>query len=249
MLLYLQGDLLAQTIEKQLGVESHGKKEYNYERTGRMMLVGAIYAGPYMHHWYKGINKVANLLYPSQRWRSIFFKTGCDQIFGMLPCLTGYFALTGLLEGRSRDGVYQKVVANTHMAWGVGMLAWTPIQVINFAFVPPQHTVLFVGCFNAIWTAYLSVLNHSQQYKVPLDSNQDLDQQTHKVSTQGMRNSLELMYDTASYVNSTHTETKFGSFKLKSDQAALTEDSLEVERELALGEHREHIAFSDPKVR
>ena len=162
--LYGLGDALAQGVEKYMAVESPGKKRYNYQRTGRMMVVGLVYAGPYMHLWYGGITRVASLVYPHQRWRSIFFKVGTDQLLGMAPFLTGYFALTGIVEGRSLPEVRDKVIANTHTAWGFGMLAWSPVQCINFAFVPPQSTVLFVASFSAVWTAYLSVLNHRVQY-------------------------------------------------------------------------------------
>lgn len=40
--------------------------------------------------------------------------------------------------------------------WGI----WIPVQIINFRFVPVQHTVLVANCVAVIWNGYLSWSAH-----------------------------------------------------------------------------------------
>ena len=75
----------------------------------------------------------------------------------MLNC---YFFTNGLLEMRSPAETLQLAKEQFHYSWGLGLLVWTPVQIINFHFLPVHFQAAFVSIVNVGWKTTLSLLAH-----------------------------------------------------------------------------------------
>ena len=82
-----------------------------------------------------------------------------DGLFFQAPFLNLYFATMGLLEGRPPQEILEKTKAAFHRAWGLSLLVWTPVQLLNLSLVPPTFQPAVVSAVNIGWKATLSLLN------------------------------------------------------------------------------------------
>mmetsp|Transcript_27318 Transcript_27318/g.58845 ORF Transcript_27318/g.58845 Transcript_27318/m.58845 type:complete len:155 (-) Transcript_27318:131-595(-) len=78
--------------------------------------------------------------------------------------LHAYFMTIGVLEGRSPRDIFENAQANFHRVWGLSFVVWTPLQMLNFHFVPLHFQALFVSVVNVGWKTTLSLINHYHEY-------------------------------------------------------------------------------------
>ena len=179
------GDVLAQMIELRLEV---GKSDhFDPPRTCRMLAYGSFVCGPLLYGWYSTLHvlgeavgvshvplfgsRVATML----PWlgslqkevsegilsptKLLIGKVAADGLFFQAPFLNLYFATMGLLEGLAPSEIYKKTKDSFHRAWGLSLIVWTPIQVLNLSLVPTSLQPAVVSAVNVGWKATLSLLN------------------------------------------------------------------------------------------
>ena len=176
------GDVLAQMIELRLGVGNRSA-----DHAGRRMLAyGSFVCGPLLYGWYSTLrlgeavsvshvplfgSRVATML----PWlgslqkevsegilsptKLLIGKVAADGLFFQAPFLNLYFATMGLLEGLAPSEIYKKTKDSFHRAWGLSLIVWTPIQVLNLSLVPTSLQPAVVSAVNVGWKATLSLLN------------------------------------------------------------------------------------------
>ena len=88
-------------------------------------------------------------------------KVAADGLFFQAPFLNLYFVVMGLLEGRSAQQILDKAKAAFHKAWALSLLVWTPVQLVNFTFIPAPFQPAVVAAVNVGWKTTLSLLNAS----------------------------------------------------------------------------------------
>ena len=71
--------------------------------------------------------------------------------------LHAYFGTIGVLEGRTPQEILSLTKEQFHQAWGLALVLWTPVQFLNFYFVPVHFQAAFVSAVNVGWKAALSV--------------------------------------------------------------------------------------------
>lgn len=185
--LYATGDCIAQNLEANLGISSPGKRQYNYERTGRMAAFGFFFAGPILGSWYPMLHRITvsyrarytmssfpftgSTYYrkevldaPYERALEVGIKLLFDNLFFQAPFLTLYFSVMSLLEGLSLEEAYDKTTSKFHAAWAYSLVLWVPTQAANFSFVPVPRQALCVNIVNVFWKTFLSILNHTLDY-------------------------------------------------------------------------------------
>ena len=69
-----------------------------------------------------------------------------------------YFGTIGVLEGRTPQEILSLTKEQFHQAWGLALVLWTPVQFLNFYFVPVHFQAAFVSAVNVGWKAALSIL-------------------------------------------------------------------------------------------
>ena len=72
-----------------------------------------------------------------------------------------YFATMGALEGLSPSEIYARAKEKFHRAWALSIVVWSPVQFLNFCYVPPPLQPALVAAVNVGWQATLSILNAS----------------------------------------------------------------------------------------
>tara|TARA_B110001452_G_scaffold60372_1_gene47060 strand:+ start:304 stop:1308 length:1005 start_codon:yes stop_codon:yes gene_type:complete len=178
------GDVLAQSIEQRVVNE---EQEFSPLRTGRMLLYGTCVCGPLLHLWYGALFTVGEALSVSYApvvgsrvgallpWlgslqtqvaaeglspgRLLVAKVAADGLFFQAPFLNLYFVAMGMLEGRGPLEILEKAKQAFHRAWGLSILVWTPVQLLNFAFIPAPFQPTVVSAVNVGWKTTLSLLN------------------------------------------------------------------------------------------
>ena len=84
-----------------------------------------------------------------------------DSILFQAPLLNLYFATMGALEGLSPSEIYARAKEKFHRAWALSIVVWSPVQFLNFCYVPPPLQPALVAAVNVGWQATLSILNAS----------------------------------------------------------------------------------------
>ena len=178
------GDVLAQTVEQR--VEVSATRSYDLLRTARMTTYGTLICGPLLYGWYSTLHVVGEAVSVTRvpllgerlsgllPWlgtfqkevsgglspaRLLLAKVAADGLFFQAPFLNLCFATMGVLEGRPLTDIYEKTKAAFHRAWGLSLLVWTPIQLLNLSLVPVALQPAVVSTVNVGWKATLSLLN------------------------------------------------------------------------------------------
>lgn len=181
------GDVLAQAIEMRMEELSDSNAGVDLRRCARMLIYGTCVCGPVLHLWYGTLalvsqalsvsyvpvvgSRVGSLLpwarrllqkesaSPVSPTQLLVAKVFADGLLFQAPFLNLYFFSMGVLEGRPLLDVLEKAKAAFHRAWGLSLLVWTPVQLVNLSLVPPPYQPLVVSAVNVGWKTTLSLLN------------------------------------------------------------------------------------------
>eukprot|EP00930_Biecheleria_cincta_P005442 TRINITY_DN106376_c0_g1_i1.p1 TRINITY_DN106376_c0_g1~~TRINITY_DN106376_c0_g1_i1.p1 ORF type:complete len:237 (-),score=26.95 TRINITY_DN106376_c0_g1_i1:82-756(-) len=193
--LYGCGDCVSQLIEKSYGLQSTGKKKYNFERTLRMATFGLCFAGPILGSWYfllhRSVSTMRTALPASlgstrldwlstfkkmyiiksrgvytEKLREVTAKVAADIFFFQLPFLGFYFFTVGLMEGLPARVSYERCRQDFGEVWSCYVAFWVPMQTLNFLIVPSRYTAFTVNAANGVFTTILSVYRHYRDYGI-----------------------------------------------------------------------------------
>lgn len=101
-------------------------------------------------------------------WRLVAGKVVADGLLFNPVALNAFFLTTGLLEGRSPRRIFERTKDQFYPAWALALLVWTPVQALNFSFVPLHYQAVFVSVVNVGWKSTLSILNAVHEEKATL---------------------------------------------------------------------------------
>jgi len=147
--LFGAGDILAQQ-----GIEKVGSK-HDFLRTLRISVYGGFVFSPIMTRWYSFLQTV-NL---RSKWSTIGARVGLDQ-FVLTPNVVAiFFTSMAVLEGKDATHIKQKLYAHWQPTLIRNWAVFIPVQLLNFAVVPPQLRLLVVNCVSLFWNCYLSFAN------------------------------------------------------------------------------------------
>lgn len=126
--------------------------DFDYWRSAKFTLVGALYTGPSLHFWYdalatsiKGSNIMANIS-----------RLLLDQMIFAPAFIASFFMIMSALDGKSMDDIKRKLKEDLYPTVKYNFSVWVPAQFINFNFVPPHLQVLFANIVGFFWNIYLS---------------------------------------------------------------------------------------------
>ena len=93
-------------------------------------------------------------------WKIIGFKLAMDTFVFDPLYLTMFFATTSVMENRATGEIGKKLREDLMATWIVDIAVWTPIQTMNFRWIPVLYQALVVQSCNIGWNAYLSFVQH-----------------------------------------------------------------------------------------
>ncbi|KAJ3071259.1 hypothetical protein HDU98_005605 [Podochytrium sp. JEL0797] len=193
-LLWSAGDILSQKIthshehKRLLGPEEQPTNtSIDWKRVGIMSTYGFFIAGPLYTFWYKTLDKfVEPMLVKLLRkrthpiathlskhrlmWSVALTKVACDNFLFEPPYLSVFFLATHTMSGATPGEAVRHLKADFWPTYVTDVLVWTPIQIINFRFVPVHFQPQFVNAFNIGWNAFLSYMQHEGSYYNPEES-------------------------------------------------------------------------------
>lgn len=144
---YMFSDATAQMIERDEKAIS--------ERCARCLkfgAVGAFWVGPILTGWFQFMDHVI----PGKSAGAIAGKLLCDQLL-QGPCMIGtMFAWTSIANGKSLAQIKHKLDSELLGTWINSVYVWSPVQVIQQAFVPLQYRVAVANSVSYFWDTYLS---------------------------------------------------------------------------------------------
>ncbi|KFY29248.1 hypothetical protein V493_02453 [Pseudogymnoascus sp. VKM F-4281 (FW-2241)] len=150
VIVYFLGDLSAQRI---------GGGDYEPERTGRALVIGAVAAIP-CYSWFvylgNSFNYASTLL-------SLATKVVVNQI-AFTPIFNSYFfgmqsLLSHPLSASSLENAVEHVKRTVPTSFVNSCKLWPIVTAFSFAFLPPDFRNIFGGVIAIGWQAYLSFLN------------------------------------------------------------------------------------------
>mmetsp|Transcript_2799 Transcript_2799/g.5407 ORF Transcript_2799/g.5407 Transcript_2799/m.5407 type:complete len:194 (+) Transcript_2799:249-830(+) len=155
----MAGDALAQKVMEK-------REKLDVVRNARFLLIGTVLTGPSLHFWYGGLAKML----PGVSVASIAGRVLLDQLVFTPIFFAVFFPLLSYLEGRSvlqMKAELQQIWAPTLVRnWGF----WTPVQAINFRFIPGRYQVLWSNSASVFWNCYLSTANQAAKVKADADA-------------------------------------------------------------------------------
>lgn len=93
-------------------------------------------------------------------WKIIGFKLAADGLLFDPLYLSLFFTTTNLMEGKGMPEIVGKLRTDLFSTYLVDVFVWTPVQTLNFRFVPVVYQALVVQSCNIVWNAYLSYVQH-----------------------------------------------------------------------------------------
>ncbi|KAI5821212.1 hypothetical protein BZA77DRAFT_298945 [Pyronema omphalodes] len=128
---------------------------YDYFRTFRMVATGALLAIP-VNSWYTRISYCFTTL---PHMAAVLLRVGLSQAIFTPFFLVGFFGFQGLMEGKSPQGIREKIETTGPRAWRDGLVVWPFVSTLNFAVVPLEYRALVGGVASLGWNTWLSFLN------------------------------------------------------------------------------------------
>ncbi|KDN41878.1 protein SYM1 [Tilletiaria anomala UBC 951] len=161
--LFATGDVIAQQAVERKG------KQHDIYRTLRLGAYGGLIFAPIASTWF---GKVLERVNTGSKAGNVVTKVALDQSVAAPVFTAVFFSATTIMAGGSQGDVKQKLNESWWTTLKTGWMLWTPVQVINMAFVPVQQRLLFVNVVNLGWNTFLSLMSGSKA-QAPLEPIRD----------------------------------------------------------------------------
>ena len=165
-LLWATGDLISQKLTNE---------EIDYKRLVIMTSFGTFLAGPLYTFWYNFLDaNVFRIVSKASRyfhhlkapntstllWNVTLAKVGADMIIFDPPYLSLFFSFSTLMAGGDLKDLNSKISQEFKHTYIADVAVWTPIQLINFRYLPVLYQPILVNSVNVGWNAYLSFVQN-----------------------------------------------------------------------------------------
>ncbi|KAG4073952.1 hypothetical protein HA402_014157 [Bradysia odoriphaga] len=156
--LMVAGDQMSQEIEYQ---RDNSKKRFDYERSAKMFVVGAI-QGPINHFFYGWMDRVIKVV----NLKNVSKKIVLDQLIMAPACIVAFFYSAGMLEGQSASACTDELKSKFLTIYRADWAVWPITQFINFYYLHPKYRVIYVNFVTMLYNVFLSYVKHDESYPV-----------------------------------------------------------------------------------
>ncbi|KAJ3341664.1 hypothetical protein HDU93_004298, partial [Gonapodya sp. JEL0774] len=133
-------------------------ERFDLERTGRLVLAGATFSGPYWYFGFRFIDRFVSA--PAERisvqkfWSSVR-KAACTFLVGS-PHNPIFFALLAALEGKTVEDLKARAKLGNKV-WMEGIVIWPFANLANYMFINPGISrIAFSNSIGIVWNIYVS---------------------------------------------------------------------------------------------
>ena len=132
----------------------------DWKRVWIQTIYGGAIWGPIGHYWYKWLDRAAHSIAPPKagKVRFVGAKLALEIVLLHPVALCGFFTVTGLMGGDSPKVIMQQLRHDYLPSLLLECTLWTPVEAVNFFFVPVKHQLLLVNTFCFFESAMLSYI-------------------------------------------------------------------------------------------
>jgi hypothetical protein len=151
--------------------------ELDWLRAAKCAGFGAFFTGPLVAVWYPFLDKVAVSYRVAARygvWGPPILKILADEFLMSPPTIIIFFGYMSIWEGESWREFQTKISQQFLPSWSASLIAWPPVLLATFRFLPVYAQAPFINVCCIAWKAFLSHRNALQDE--PVEDNALLDQ-------------------------------------------------------------------------
>lgn len=145
------GDVLEQKYE----ILTKEELLWDKKRTLQMGVAGTT-VGLVSHFWYMYLEKIV----PQSGLRAVARKLVLDQLIGSPICISTLVVTLSLLHGCTFEEFKDEVKRKTWRLYLGECIIWTPLQFINFYYLPIQYRLLYDNLISLAYDIFASYVMH-----------------------------------------------------------------------------------------
>ena len=165
------GDLASQHIEciqeRNSNTKNRGsprmKRKFDWKRNLHHAAYASIIWGPIAHKWYHLLEEVAQSIVPNHKpaYYMVATKLALEMLCLHPSSLLAYFTIMGKMSGDSNAAIRDQLNTDFWPTLMLELSLWTPLDVVNFAFVPVRHQLLVTNCGCFVESVALSSIKNN----------------------------------------------------------------------------------------
>jgi len=179
------GDAIAQGLE----LREDPKASFQVNRFAGVATHGAIMGGVGSYFWYNALETftTTTLKLAAGSARFVFAKISLEILVWHQISLAVYWFIVGTFEGHSVDKIIKELRSDYLPTLCADVSMWTPIDVLNFKFVPLQLQVLFINLGSLVEAVALSYIHKHGFGGEGSSASKDVIQEQHSTAATRVR--------------------------------------------------------------
>ncbi|XP_008429816.1 mpv17-like protein [Poecilia reticulata] len=158
--LFASADLIQQRVlGRNPAPASERSARIDWHQTARVATVGLCFHANFNYHWLRGLERML----PGGGLRAVTRKVVLDQLVAAPVTISAFYIGLSFLE--NRDDLLEDWRQKFWMSYKAGVVYWSTMQAVNFAFVPPVARTAFVGGIALTFTIFLCHLRQQRGHK------------------------------------------------------------------------------------
>ncbi|XP_043971895.1 mpv17-like protein [Gambusia affinis] len=158
--LFASADLIQQRVlARNPAPASERPAEIDWHQTARVATVGLCFHANFNYHWLRGLERML----PGGGLSAVTRKVVLDQLVAAPVTISAFYIGLSFLE--NRDDLLEDWRQKFWTSYKAGVVYWSTMQAVNFAFVPPVARTAFVGGIALTFTIFLCHLRQQRGHR------------------------------------------------------------------------------------
>ncbi|XP_028985517.1 mpv17-like protein [Betta splendens] len=157
--LFASADLIQQSMLGGKPTGPKGSVGIDWGQTARVATVGFCFHANFNYHWLRGLERML----PGAGVRTVASKVVIDQLVAAPLTISAFYIGLSLLE--KKGDPLEDWRQNFWTSYKAGVVYWSTMQAVNFAFIPPVARTVFLGGIALTFTIFLCHLRHHRSRK------------------------------------------------------------------------------------
>ena len=158
-LLWGTGDAVAQGLQSQMSDKKSPEQGLSMNRLGGAVVHGVFVGGVFSYLWYDFMDKFVSRRFIQGTYRFVGAKLGMEVVIWHPICLFFYCTIAGIAEGHSWKQIKLELQETFLVTWAVDAAVWSPIDILNFRYVPPHLQALLINSISLLEAVALSAVH------------------------------------------------------------------------------------------
>ncbi|CAG6015301.1 unnamed protein product [Menidia menidia] len=160
--LFASADLIQQNVlggKQAASSAPGGSTGIDWRQTARVATVGFCFHANFNYHWLRGLERML----PGGGVRAVMGKVIVDQLIAAPLTISAFYIGLSLLE--NKDDPLEDWRQKFLTSYKTGVVYWSTMQAVNFAFVPPVARTVFLGGIALTFTVFLCHLRQQRSHE------------------------------------------------------------------------------------